>query len=471
MRKTYEELDEIKKQLQTDRLWSWSRKNCVHNSLYEYFLKYIKHEKEDRTDSIYVVTGGMCHDIIEKFYNKEITKEQMQEEFKDAWTVAFEIGDLKFDRNDSEKNKSVADKYYRNLEHFFKNHQPITDDIALEQFVVVKVGDEYFQGYIDAMTVDKNGNYKIIDWKSSSIYLGEKALNECGQLVLYAMALNQQGIPYDKIRICWNFLKYVNVFVEKPTYVNLKWTTAKGEEKFKEKLDKSKLASTLKASVKALLKADGIDKDSIETLVNEMVEKNSINMLPESIQNKIIIEELETEVKSRRIERCKLGEDLQANVKAQMKKLGYTEDQIFTYLDTLIQTNDINSLPEDVRCKYTIEDCYVYVDLTDELLNHWETDIIETLKMIRAKEAEYEKTKDESIWMESQEDVEKNSFYFSNLCSYSANKHKPYKMYLESLDAKKNGDIFQGSRSKLNPIDDAAEYDIGDLSWLNDLLN
>ena len=35
MRKTYEELEAIKKKLGTDRLWSWSRKNYVHNSLYE----------------------------------------------------------------------------------------------------------------------------------------------------------------------------------------------------------------------------------------------------------------------------------------------------------------------------------------------------------------------------------------------------------------------------------------------------
>ena len=469
MRKTYEELEEIKKQLQTDRLWSWSRKNCVHNSLYEYFLKYIKREKEDRADSIYVVTGGLSHDIIEKFYSKEITKDQMISDFEDAWTVAFDIGELKFNRSDSEKNNSIADKYYSDLQHFFKNHVAITDYIELEQFVTVKVGEEYFQGYIDALTKDNDGNWTIIDWKTSSIYLGEKARNECGQLVLYAMALNQAGIPYDKIRICWNFLKYVNIYVDKPQYINLKWITAKGEEKVKEKLDKSKLASTLKASVKALLKADGIGKDQIELLVNEMIEKNSIDMLPDSTKQKIIIENIESEVKPRQIERAKIGESLQANVKAQMKKLEYTEDEIFTHLDTLIQTNDLNSLPEDVKSKYTMEDCYVYVDLTEELLNHWETDIIETLKMIRSKEKEYEETKDESIWMESQEEVAKNSFYFSNLCAYSANKHKPYKLYLESLDTDKNGDIF-GSK-KTEKTDENIEYDINDLSWLNELLN
>lgn len=462
MRVSNEELNQLKQQLQTDRLWSWSRKNCVHNSLYEYFLKYIKREKEDRQDSIYVVTGGMCHDIIEKFYSGEITKEEMPNAFHDAWIVAFDIGELKFDRNDAERNKSIADKYHRNLQGFFKDHNPITDEIALEQFIVIKVGDEYFQGYVDALTVDKDGNYTIIDWKSSSVYVGEKAKNECGQLVLYAMGLHQNGIPYDKIKICWNFLKYVNVYVEKPEYINLIWTTAKGEQKVKEKLNKSKLADTLKASVKALLKAEGFVKIHIDEMIEEMVQTNSIDMLPLKVKSKIQIEEIKTEAKPRVIERCKLGEDLYANVKSQFKKLEYSEDETFEYLDLFMQTNDINCLPKDVREKYVVEDCYVYVELTDELLKHWETDIIDTLKMIREKEAEYEKTKDESIWMESMEEVEKNSYYFANLCGFSANKHKPYKKYLEHLEAEKNGSIFGGVKKE-------DELDEDDLSWLNDL--
>lgn len=463
MRKTYEELEELKKQFNTDRLWSWSRKNCVHNSLYEYFLRYIKHEKEDRQDSIYVITGGMSHNIIEDFYSNKITKEQMVEEFDDAWITAFDISELKFNRSDTEKNNNIADKYYKDLKHFFQNHIVITDKILLEQFVTVKVGEEYFQGYIDALVKDKDGNFTIIDWKSSSIYLGEKAKNECGQLVLYAMALHQMGIPYDKIRIAWDFLKYTNVYVDTPVYINLRWTTAKGEQKEKLKLDRNKLISTLKASVKALLKADGYSKEDIESFISIMEETNNIDKLPDTVKSKISIEKCNIEVKPRQIERAKIGESLAANVKAQMKKLGYNEDDIFTYLDQLAQTNDIKCLPKDVQDKYRFEDCFVYVELTDELIKHWEDDIISTLKMIREKEAEYENTHDESIWMESLEDVKANSFYFSNLCAYSANKHKPYKMYLQTLETEKNGDLLNNNKQEDSIPED-------DYSWLEGLI-
>ncbi len=47
---------------------------------------------------------------------------------------------------------------------------------------------------------DKDGNYNILDWKTSSIYKGEKALNECGQLVVYAIGLHQMGVPFEKIK-------------------------------------------------------------------------------------------------------------------------------------------------------------------------------------------------------------------------------------------------------------------------------
>ena len=82
--------------------------------------------------------------------------------------------------------------------------------------------------------------------------------------------------------------------------------------------------------------------------------------------------------------------------------------------------------------------------------------------MIREKESLYKETFDESIWMEDQEQVKKESFYFANLCGYSANKHKPYKLYLESLE-RENGDLLGKHIKHEEPEED-------DLSWLAELL-
>lgn len=394
MRVSYEDLKKLCGALGTDRLNSWSRVNCVHNSLYEYYLKYILHEKEDRSDSIYVVTGGLSHTILERFYGKEIKYEDMVNEFDDGWVLAFNVSELKFVRGDGRRNQSIADKYYYDLQNFFTTHEVITDHMDIEEFVCIKIGDEYYQGYIDAHLTDNDGNHTILDYKTSSIYKGDKAKESCGQLVMYAIGLHQKGIPYEKIKIAWNFLKYQCVTVQ----------SKKGVKKVRE------------------------------------------------------------------IERCTLGEKLQANAKMWLKEFGYTEDQVFEYLDKLAQTNDIKVLPEEVQAKYEFHDCYVYVELTQELIDYWTNFIIDTMKEIRSKEAQYEELKEagkyeeaDKLWWEDEESVKKQSYYLSNLCGYSPNLHKPYKAYLEALDAQKNGGIL-GTKKKSDE-----EYAIDDLGWLNNL--
>lgn len=391
-RKTSEELNELCKKYNTDRLWSWSRFNTYHNSKYEYYLKYIKRMPEDRQDCIYTVTGGMAHEIMENLYLNKIEYKDMDNDFEDAWMTA-DIAGLKFDRNDSEKNKKIADKYYNNLKHFFNNHNIIPYKVEIERFITVLIGKNVFQGYIDICFKDDDGCFNILDWKTSSIYKGEKALNESGQLVVYAIGLHQMGVPYDKIKICWNFLKYVKVDCEQ---ANGKWTT-------------------------------------------------------------------------REIDRCEIGAKLQSSVKMWLKKLGY-EEQLVEYLDMFAQTNDIKCLPEDVQAKYKFSDCIVYIDLTQELINKWVTEITNTIDEIVEKENKYEAEKlidiekAEQIFFDTPEEVENQSYYFSTLCAYSPNLHKPYKKYLDKLEAQQEGNnFFSGVSTESTSSKDE------DLSWLDQL--
>ena len=87
-RKTKEELKEITKKYNVNRLWSWSKFNTYHNSPYEYYLKYIIKKPEDRQDCIYTTTGGMAHDIMESLYTGKIEYENMDSDFEDEWITA-----------------------------------------------------------------------------------------------------------------------------------------------------------------------------------------------------------------------------------------------------------------------------------------------------------------------------------------------------------------------------------------------
>ena len=73
----------------------------------------------------------------------------------------------------------------------------------------------------------------------------------------------------------------------------------------------------------------------------------------------------------------------------------------------------------------------------------------------------------EMVFFDTLEQVEKQSYYFSTLCAYSPNLHKPYKKYLDTLAAQQNGDdFFSGVGSGISENSDDKDED---LSWLDNL--
>lgn len=395
-RLTDAELRRVKSRYGVDELYSWSKVSCFMTSPFEFYLKYVLHKKEDVDNCAYAPMGGIVHQIIEDYYNHKIGYEEMIENFEDSWVTAIDIANLLFDRNDDTKNNNIKNKYKENLTHFFNYHKPLKNKVEIERFLAAKVGDYVLQGYADAITKDDEGNFVIIDWKTSTKY-SKKALEEhSGQLTVYAIALMQLGVPLNKIRCAFNFLKYCTVEYEQ---------------------------------------ANGT-------------------------------------IKTRDIERFELGQKLQTNLKVWLKKLGY-EDQMDDYLKMVIDTNGIECLPENVQAKYKISDCYCYIDLNEDLVEKWTNEIIATIKDIELRRADYEETKSENVWWDTDESVKAQSYYFSTLCGYSANLHKPYAEHLKRLEASKNGDIFGGllgnnTVSSSSNVINSKSNEV-DLSWLNDI--
>ena len=367
MRVDKEYLNKLKKKYHVDELWSWSKYNSYKIDSYGWMLKYIRHEKETKS-SIYVVEGGIVHDIIEKFYNKEIEYKDMIDLYNNK-LEEIKLSGLKYNRKDDKANQKTADKYEGSIKLFFNNHIPINSKVITEQFVTINVGGNIFQGYIDFLHKE-NDNYIITDWKTSTIYQGEKVKKESGQLVLYAESLIQRGIPIDKIKIRWDFLKYCNIEYQ-----------LKGKDK--------------------------------ETGLNKTKETKAL--------------------------RIKWVDKIKTNLKMWLKQEGYEELEIEDMVQTAIENNNLDNIPESIRNKYKLTDCYVYIPLTQELIDELKEDIINTIKEIKEKEKDYEiymeegeeRLAEELFWIEIDDN---NSFYFNNLCGYSSKVHKPYKEYLESLN-------------------------------------
>lgn len=283
-RKTKKELNSIKNKFNIDRLWSWSRYNCYKNSTYEYFLKYVKQEKPAR-ESIYAIMGGLTHDILEKFYKGEIEYEDMIDEYNNA-LLKVNLMNLKYNRSDEQQNERIAKKYEACLEHFFKYHIPIKEKLVTEDFLLVKVGKYVFQGYFDLIYRDKDGNFVIVDWKTSTIYTGKKIDKEKGQLVLYAEALRQRGIPLNKIKIKWNFMKYINITYPQK---NGKIRTIYAERHAWVR----KIRNNAKMWLKNL--KTYTDKE-IRDMLNYSLEFNTIENLPKEIQEKYTFNDCYVEI-------------------------------------------------------------------------------------------------------------------------------------------------------------------------------
>ncbi len=383
-RKTGKELTEICNKFGIDTLWSWSRYHCYKQDRWEYFLKYILRAKEDRTNSIYCVSGGNVHDIIENLYTDKIKYEDMLEAYEDS-LFTMNCAELKYNRSDSDKNDAIANKYENCIRHFFKMHNIIAFPHKVEHFIIIKISDKlYMQGYIDMLYIEpyvnEDGNERkrvhIVDWKTSTRYQGKKIDEECGQLVLYAEGIRQAlNIPLEDIVCEWNFLKYVTVSYE---------------------------------------------------------QKNGT-------------------IKDRHIERNSIGESLVNTAKMWFKALGY-EDQIEKYIDEMVLNNNIDCLPDEVRSKFVIKDCYVQVPLSEEKIEDLKSDIITIVEEIEMKSKEYAKSEDENVFWQDVTDADE--FRLNLLSGYSRKLHKPLDVYL------KEKEIFNNPEKEDDETDTTEEDDL-----------
>ena len=285
-RKTSEELKNICTKLGIDTLWSWSRYHFYKQDKWEYYLKYVLHEKEDRTNSIYCVSGGNVHDIIENLYTGKIKYEDMPEAYEDS-LFTMNCAELKYNRSDSEKNDTIADKYENCIRHFFKHHQMIRYPHKAEHFITIKISDEiYMQGYVDMIYIepyiDEEGNGRkrvhIVDWKTSTLYQGRKINEECSQLVIYAEGIRQAlNIPLEDIICEWNFLKYVTVTIEQ-----------KNGNKKDRYIERNAIGESLVNTAKMWLKYFGYEDDT-EKYIDDMILNNNIDCLPYEVRAKFKI--------------------------------------------------------------------------------------------------------------------------------------------------------------------------------------
>ena len=92
----------------------------------------------------------------------------------------------------------------------------------------------------------------------------------------------------------------------------------------------------------------------------------------------------------------------------------------------------LDELPKEVREKFVLEDCIVRVPFTEESATTLQKDLYSKCQQIKKLVKEYNKTKDDSLFM--WEPTQQDEFWLYNLCSYTSNLHKPFAEYLRKKE-------------------------------------
>lgn len=277
MRLSYEQLEGLKARFGVDRLWSYSRMSTYLEHPWEYRIVYL--EKLTRSSNVYTYFGTICHDIIQDFYDGKHTYEAMIDIYDKA-ILDWRMGDTGY----KFMNPNVESGYVDNLSEYFKKTEVIPHKIVNERPICAVFHDKerdkkiVFTGYLDSEYVDEDGIFNIVDYKSSSKSgFGGKKLEEASkQLKLYAIGIHQvRGIPYDKIRLRYDLMKYYEVvYLQK----NGKWKGSKQERAKWVKSQENKLRTTLLDN--------SYDVFEIDTMVEEAIAMNSIENLPQCVKEK-----------------------------------------------------------------------------------------------------------------------------------------------------------------------------------------
>lgn len=113
------------------------------------------------------------------------------------------------------------------------------------------------------------------------------------------------------------------------------------------------------------------------------------------------------------LDRCKVGYTLRATVRSKMKAAGYTSDEIERVTQAFIESNDVNDLPQDIRCQFRLITYVRPYPVTDELRK-------ECIDYINETADDFEAMQESEKWPAREIEDEKGNpnFFCTNLCGH-----------------------------------------------------
>ena len=385
MRLSRDEIYEKMKENGCTHTMSWSKFNTFCEDKYSYFLKYIKHITEEKQNS-YSFLGDIVHHGLEDFYEENKTIDEIIQTFEDKF-MEQRMAAINFVK-DEEKNKKIEEGYYTCIKHFFHNYERVSDESKLEIFVWWKFGDYFMQGYIDHMYPSKECIYKTDD---EGIVLTDSENNK----------IIDKTIPILQIE-------------------DFKTSTIYSGAKIKQNSGQLKLYAYMVSKIYHIpISSIRLDWNFLKYVSVDIEQKNG-------------------KIKTSNILRSEIPDALSTKLKMWAKSFKYSQEDIDNFYNILCKNaseykdkNIFDGIPDEIAQKFKIRDCTVNIPIDDESINEFITYVQNTIKEIDQTTMLYKVSKDEKLfWTEV---TPANSFYFLNLCGYTAKNHKPLKEYLDKI--------------------------------------
>ena len=181
--------------------YSFSKLSTIYQCPYSYDLYY--NEKIEGEGNGFADCGSLVHSILERYFKGELLQFELVDtfinEFEEAVPegifITFESG---FKKDMTEKYKEQCISY---LESFsgFDDLEVISAEEKFDILVAINNKKIIFNGFIDAIAKDKNGDFYIIDHKSKANWKNKDELKKyTRQLYVYALYVKYKYGKYPK---------------------------------------------------------------------------------------------------------------------------------------------------------------------------------------------------------------------------------------------------------------------------------
>lgn len=249
-----------------ETVYSFSRLNV--DCDYEYHNTY--NLRERGTGGIYGLLGGFFHDTIEQIINGELERSQMKPLFFEKLAELEMLG-VNFP-NEKIKNSWIAD-----MTHAVDHLQLIDGKLLTESLALFQVEGSWIQGYVDVIQpTDTKPYVNIVDWKTSSRFVGKKLENAGRQLLMYKLAL-ESTTNFKVDKLMWNMLKYTEIT----------WNNVLKSGKLSPKStisNRGKWVDKLKTNLKNDLLMGGMDDLEVDIYLTEAIKNNNVDNFPPEIK-------------------------------------------------------------------------------------------------------------------------------------------------------------------------------------------